>query len=91
LLIAADGVNSKIRAALRLLDALSFVGTVCITGEASFADGIPAPLTHDWGTVVGVGGVSLFTAPVTDKRSVWSLSYLTTSPRESVKPPLPLQ
>jgi 2-polyprenyl-6-methoxyphenol hydroxylase-like FAD-dependent oxidoreductase len=91
LLIAADGANSKIRAALRPLDALSFAGAVCITGEASFSDGIPATLTHDWGTVVGAGGVSLFAAPVTDERAVWSLSYLAASPRESVKPPLSLQ
>ena len=91
ILIAADGANSKIRAALRPNDTLSFAGAVCIAGEASFPDGIPAPLHQDWGTIIGAGGVSLFASPVTDHTAIWSLSYLSATPRERTKPPLSLE
>jgi 2-polyprenyl-6-methoxyphenol hydroxylase-like FAD-dependent oxidoreductase len=88
LLMAADGANSKIRAGLRPSDKLSFAGAVCISGQASFPDGIPAPLNRDWGTVVGAGGVSLFASPVDEHSAIWSLSYLAPEPRERTKPSL---
>jgi 2-polyprenyl-6-methoxyphenol hydroxylase-like FAD-dependent oxidoreductase len=88
LLVAADGANSKIRAALRPDDTLSFAGAVCIAGQASFPNGIPAPVDHDWGTVIGAGGVSLFASPVDEHTAIWSLSYLSHEPREKTKPPL---
>lgn len=88
ILIAADGANSKLCAALRPHSTRSFAGAVCIAGQASFPDGVPAPLNRDWGTVIGGGGVSLFASPVTDREAIWSLSYLSASPRERIKPPL---
>jgi 2-polyprenyl-6-methoxyphenol hydroxylase-like FAD-dependent oxidoreductase len=88
LLIAADGANSKIRNILRPNDKLSFAGAVCIAGQATFPNGIPAPVDRDWGTVIGAGGVSLFASPVDDQHAIWSLSYLSNEPRERLPAPL---
>jgi 2-polyprenyl-6-methoxyphenol hydroxylase-like FAD-dependent oxidoreductase len=88
ILIAADGVNSRIRARLRPDDKLLFAGAVCISGQSTFSDAVPAPLNRDWGTVIGAGGVSLFASPVDEHSAVWSLSYLAPEPRERMTPPL---
>lgn len=87
ILVAADGASSKIRAALRPHDTLSFAGVVSIAGQANFAHAIPAPLHRDWGTLVGAGGVSLFASPVDEHNAIWSLSYLSAEPRQKITAP----
>lgn len=84
LLIAADGSRSKIRATLRPDDNLSFAGVVCVSGDAKFAaeeGGIPKPVDRDWGSLLGGNGTGVFVSPVDDRSAIWSLSYLSPSPR----------
>jgi 2-polyprenyl-6-methoxyphenol hydroxylase-like FAD-dependent oxidoreductase len=88
-LIAADGANSKLRRAIRPDDNLHFAGAVCIGGNARFPNGVPKPITADWGLVVGGGGTGLFASPIDQNSAVWSLSYLAAEPRTTVKQPIP--
>lgn len=88
-LIAADGANSRLRRTLRPDDNLSFAGAVCIGGNARFPDGVPKPVTADWGVVLGGRGIGLFASPIDQHSAVWSLSYLAAEPRTPMKQPIP--
>jgi 2-polyprenyl-6-methoxyphenol hydroxylase-like FAD-dependent oxidoreductase len=88
-LIAADGANSRLRRALRPDDNLHFAGAVCISGNARLPDGVPKPVTTDWGLVLGGGGTGLFVSPVDQQSAVWSVSYLATEQRKTMKQPIP--
>jgi 2-polyprenyl-6-methoxyphenol hydroxylase-like FAD-dependent oxidoreductase len=90
ILVAADGNNSKIRAAIRPDDKLSFAGAVCISASSRFPDGLPEPLKEDWGIVLGGGnGVGMFASPIDRESAVWSVSYLAPAPRQEMKQPIP--
>lgn len=88
LLIAADGSKSKLRAAIRPDDILNFTGVVSISGEANFEGSVPQPVDRDWGTVLGGKGTGLFVSPVDDHRALWSVSYITETPRTTTKQPI---
>lgn len=74
LLVAADGAHSKIRAALRPDDILSYAGAVQMGGVAKFHNGIPSPVDKSWGMVITGQGVGLFASIVDDTSVVWALS-----------------
>jgi 2-polyprenyl-6-methoxyphenol hydroxylase-like FAD-dependent oxidoreductase len=88
-LVAADGANSRLRRALRPDDNLHFAGAVCITGNARFPDGVPKPVTMDWGLVLGGGGTSLFASPIDQQSAIWSVGYLAAEQRKTMKQPIP--
>jgi 2-polyprenyl-6-methoxyphenol hydroxylase-like FAD-dependent oxidoreductase len=88
-LIAADGANSRLRQALRPDDNLRFAGAVCITGNARLPDGVPKPVTTDWGLVLGGGGTGLFASPIDQQSAVWNVSYLSAEQRKTMKQPIP--
>lgn len=88
-LIVADGANSKLRRAIRPDDNLHFAGAVCIGGNARLPNGVPKPVTEDWGLVLGGGGTGLFASPIDQKSAVWSISYLAAEPRTTMKQPIP--
>ena len=90
-LIAADGANSKLHRNLRPDDNLCFAGAVCISGNARLPDGIPRPVTEDWGLVLGGGGTGLFASPIDQHTAVWSVSYLIAEPRRTMKQPIPIE
>lgn len=83
-LIAADGANSMIRAALRPEDRLSFAGAVSIAATARMPLGLPAVIREDFGVAVGGDGHSLFFSPIDEHGAVWSISYLAAEPRTPV-------
>ena len=85
LLIAADGANSKVRAALRPNDNLSYAGAVCISATAQFPDGLPDPIKEDHGIFLGAGPSSLFVSPVDDTKASWSVSFLEDKPRNALR------
>lgn len=82
MLIAADGANSAIRAALRPEDTLSYAGAVAITATARFPDGLPGVVKEDHGIALGGDGTSIFASPVDDYSAIWSVSTLESTPRE---------
>jgi 2-polyprenyl-6-methoxyphenol hydroxylase-like FAD-dependent oxidoreductase len=88
-LIAADGANSRLRRTLRPDDNLRFAGAVCISGNARLPDGVPKPVTTDWGLVLGGGGTSLFASPIDQQSAIWSVSYLSAEQRTPMKQPIP--
>jgi 2-polyprenyl-6-methoxyphenol hydroxylase-like FAD-dependent oxidoreductase len=88
-LIAADGANSRLRRTLRPDDNLRFAGAVCISGNARLPDGVPKPVTTDWGLVLGGGGTSLFASPIDQQSAIWSVSYLSAEQRKTMKQPIP--
>ena len=88
-LIAADGANGQLRQALRPDDNLRFAGAVCITGNARLPDGVPKPVTTDWGLVLGGGGTGLFASPIDQQSAVWNVSYLSAEQRKTMKQPIP--
>lgn len=85
LLVAADGANSKIRAALRPNDKLQYAGAVSISGNSQFSDGLPDLIKEDHGMVLSGIGSSLFLSPIDDHSAVWSVSWLEPKPREPVR------
>jgi 2-polyprenyl-6-methoxyphenol hydroxylase-like FAD-dependent oxidoreductase len=88
-LIAADGANSRLRRTLRPDDNLRFAGAVCISGNARLPDGVPKPVTTDWGLVLGDGGTGLFVSPIDQQSAIWSVSYLSAEQRTPMKQPIP--
>jgi 2-polyprenyl-6-methoxyphenol hydroxylase-like FAD-dependent oxidoreductase len=88
-LIAADGANSRLRRTLRPDDNLRFAGAVCISGNTRLPDGVPKPVTTDWGLVLGGGGTSLFASPIDQQSAIWSVSYLSAEQRKTMKQPIP--
>ena len=88
LLIAADGSKSKIRQSIRPEDKLKYAGAVSITGNARFSGDVPPPANRDWGLCFQGQGTGLFISPIDEHSAVWSLSYLSTEPRETLKLPL---
>src|SRR2546423_391310 len=88
-LIAADGANSKLRRALRPDDNLQFAGAVCLSGNARLPDGVPEPVTANWGLVLGGCGTGLFVSPIDQHSALWSVSYLAAEPRRTMKQPIP--
>jgi 2-polyprenyl-6-methoxyphenol hydroxylase-like FAD-dependent oxidoreductase len=88
-LIAADGANSRLRRTLRPDDNLHFAGAVCISGNARLPDGVPKPVTTDWGLLLGGGGTGLFVSPIDQQSAIWSVSYLSAEQRKTMKRPIP--
>jgi 2-polyprenyl-6-methoxyphenol hydroxylase-like FAD-dependent oxidoreductase len=82
LLVAADGANSKIRSSFRSEEKLSFTGAVSIAGSCKFQDAIPQPVNRDWGLYLSGTGAGLFVSPIDEHNAIWSLSYLTSAPRD---------
>lgn len=74
ILVAADGAQSKIRAAVRPDDVLQYAGATQIGGLAVFPGEIPKPLSEAWGILISGHGNSCFAAPIKDKTVVWALS-----------------
>lgn len=90
LLISADGARSKLRSSIRPNDNLQFVGVVWLRGISRFADGIPEPVSRDFGLNVGGKGNSFFASPIDGGNLVWSVSYMAEGPREVSKQPHPI-
>lgn len=84
LLVAADGANSAIRAAIRPDDTLNYAGAVAITATGRFPDGLPDVIKEDHGIVLGGDGASLFASPIDDYSAIWSVSTLEPTPRETL-------
>jgi len=78
LLVSADGLKSKIRAAIRSDDKLDFTGVVSISGDAKFEVGVPRPVDRNWGPVLGVD----------EHSGLWSLIYMIAEPRASIQQPI---
>lgn len=83
-LVAADGANSKVRAALRPNETLQYAGAVSISANAKFDDGLPDIIKEDHGMVLGGHGSGLFLSPVDDHSAVWCLGFLEPSHRKPV-------
>jgi 2-polyprenyl-6-methoxyphenol hydroxylase-like FAD-dependent oxidoreductase len=62
---------------------------VCIGGTARLPDGVPKPITADWGVVLGGGGTGLFASPIDQHSAIWGVSYLAAEPRTTMKQPIP--
>ncbi|CAF2782956.1 unnamed protein product [Rotaria sp. Silwood2] len=82
LLIVADGSNSIIRKALRSEHVLNFAGAVIIAARTRTLDKLPSPIDKTWGAVLGGNGHFLFVAPSDRTSALWSVSYLSNTPRE---------
>ncbi|KAK2591001.1 hypothetical protein QQS21_011314 [Conoideocrella luteorostrata] len=75
LLIAADGAHSNIRASFRPDDTLKYAGAIQIGGVGRFPNGIPEPVSKNWGMVIAGQGVGCFFSPVDATGVVWGLSF----------------
>jgi len=82
LLIVADGSNSVIRKALRPEYELHFAGAISIGARTHALDKLPSPLDKTWGGAIGGDGHFLFVAPSDRTSALWSISYLSSNPRE---------
>nr|KAK5441296.1 hypothetical protein LTR18_007140 [Exophiala xenobiotica] len=79
LLIAADGVDSRIRASLRPHDMkLEYTGATQIGGISHLpGDGLPAPIREDYGLQMSSGeGVCCIYTPFDDNTIGWALSTM---------------
>ncbi|KIW50110.1 hypothetical protein PV05_11728 [Exophiala xenobiotica] len=76
LLIAADGVDSRIRARLRPHDMkLEYTGATQIGGISHLPDGLPDPIREDYGLQMSSGeGVCCIYTPFDDNTIGWALS-----------------
>ncbi|KAK3376595.1 hypothetical protein B0T24DRAFT_222827 [Lasiosphaeria ovina] len=74
LLIAADGVHSKIRGSFRPDDKTKYAGAIQMGGQGSFPNGPPSPLEQNWGMMLSGQGVSCFFSAVDKENVVWGLS-----------------
>ena len=83
LLIAADGGSSRVRRAIRPEHELRFAGAIIIAARTRALDVLPPPLDVTWGGVLGGNGHFLFVAPNDRTSALWSVSYLSDTPRES--------
>ncbi|EMC92565.1 hypothetical protein BAUCODRAFT_77518 [Baudoinia panamericana UAMH 10762] len=82
LLIVSDGANSKIRAALRPHDKLSFAGAVIISAISSFPKhSVPKEVREGSGPVVSGEGTNLITFPIDETSVSWSVTYRAAQPR----------
>ncbi len=81
-LIVADGSNSVIRRLLRPEHELHFAGAVTIAARTHPLEKLPSPLDKTWGCCIGGDGHFLFVAPNDRTSALWSVSYLSTTPRE---------
>ena len=82
LLIVADGAKSVIRRSLRPEHQLRFAGAVTIAARTRALEQLPPPLDKTWGGVIGGNGHFLFVAPSDQTSALWSVSYLSNTPRE---------
>ena len=82
LLIVADGANSVIRRLLRPEHELHFAGAVVIAARTHSLEKLPSPLEKTFGGVIGGDGHFLFVAPNDRTSALWSVSYLSSTPRE---------
>jgi 2-polyprenyl-6-methoxyphenol hydroxylase-like FAD-dependent oxidoreductase len=82
LLIVADGSNSVIRKALRPESELHFAGAISIMARTHALDKLPSPLDKTWGGAIGGDGHFLFVAPSDRTSALWSISYLSSTPRD---------
>lgn len=76
LLIAADGAHSKIRSSFRPDDNLEYAGAIQMGGVSRFPNGIPEPVTKNWGMVITGEGVGCFFSPVDATGVIWGLGFL---------------
>lgn len=83
ILIVADGSNSIIRRLLRPEHQLHFAGAVIIGARTHQLDKLPSFLDKTWGGVIGGDGHFVFVAPNDQTSALWSVSYLSSTPRES--------
>ena len=83
LFIVADGSNSCIRRILRPDHQLRFAGAVSIVGRTHALDTLPSPLNKTFGGAIGGDGHFAFIAPSDRTSALWSISYLTDTPREA--------
>ncbi|UJR32420.1 hypothetical protein I4U23_019882 [Adineta vaga] len=83
LLVAADGSNSAIRKALRPEHVLNFAGAATIAARTHVLDKLPPPLEKTWGGAISGDGHFVFVAPSDRTSALWSVSYLTNTPREA--------
>jgi 2-polyprenyl-6-methoxyphenol hydroxylase-like FAD-dependent oxidoreductase len=86
LLIVADGSNSAIRKILRPEHQLHFAGACAIAGRTHHLDKLPSPLDRTWGGAIGGDGHFLFVAPSDQTTALWSISYLSSTPRQTKSP-----
>ena len=84
LLVAADGASSKLRASLLPAHALDYAGVVWLGGQATFPDGIPQPITLNWGLQLSGQGKACFYSPVDEHTAVWSVMVPETHPRDRI-------
>lgn len=82
LFIVADGSNSVIRRLLRPEHELHFAGAVTIAARTHPLEKLPSPLDRTWGGCIGGDGHFLFVAPNDHTSALWSVSYLSATPRE---------
>jgi 2-polyprenyl-6-methoxyphenol hydroxylase-like FAD-dependent oxidoreductase len=82
LLIVADGSNSVIRKALRPDHVLNFSGAISIMARTHALEKLPAPIDKTWGGVLGGNEHFLFVAPSDRTSALWSVSYLSSTPRQ---------
>jgi 2-polyprenyl-6-methoxyphenol hydroxylase-like FAD-dependent oxidoreductase len=83
LLIVADGSNSVIRKVLRPEHVLNFAGAVSLTARTHALEKLPSPLDKTFGGVIGGDGHFAFVASSDRTSALWSISYLSDTPRQS--------
>lgn len=78
LLVAADGVNSQIRACFRPTDMkLEYTGATQIGGISKFPRGVPSPIREDYGLQMSSGeGVCCIYNPIDNETVAWALSRM---------------
>ncbi|OAA48323.1 Monooxygenase, FAD-binding protein [Beauveria brongniartii RCEF 3172] len=84
LLVAADGDDSTLRNIFRPKDVTKLTGHVGIGGQVDFGDkaSVPAPLTSDFGIVVGGDGVASAVVQLNnDGKLLWSIFKEEKTPR----------
>jgi 2-polyprenyl-6-methoxyphenol hydroxylase-like FAD-dependent oxidoreductase len=86
LLIVADGSNSIVRKVLRPEHQLQFAGACSITGRTHHLDKLPSPIDQTWGGAIGGDGHFLFVASSDQTTALWSVSYLSSTPRQAKSP-----
>jgi 2-polyprenyl-6-methoxyphenol hydroxylase-like FAD-dependent oxidoreductase len=82
LLVAADGANSKIRAALRPGDTLSYAGVKMTGAISKFDNGLPDIIQKNYGLVLTGEGSCLFVSPVSENTATWAMSWPAEKPMD---------
>ena len=86
ILVVADGSFSKLRNMPKNGVGVSFAGACGISGNSYFSQSIPKPVDKEWGALLHDGTV-VFVARLSERKVIWSLTYLDNQPRPASRNP----